>query len=103
MSEKTPWYKKVFIAIGSFLAAMLTFILCGTINRNADDKRSRADSVRDDIDTANAANRDAAARVDDIEHTVEHVEKLNGNIADSNRECQDIIRNVRERNKKRKD
>lgn len=115
--KKTSIWKKIGIAIASFFAGAIALLIGGLLH-----KRGGADEVRDDLAEAGAANRDARESVESIKHSVAGLEESNrkteesveriehtaesiGQSADdikqSNRECSDIIADIRKRGKKK--
>lgn len=103
MDEKKPWWKKVLAAIAGFFAALLTFVLYGTINGKSKDRDngSGANGVRNNINKADAANRDAGKRVEELKDTAESLGSRNEDIKSSTQHCLDIIGNIRKRNEKK--
>lgn len=96
MNEKVKsFFKKIGIAIAGAISACVAFILGTSLHR-----RGRTEPVRDNINDAASANRDAKNTVDDARRTVETIKQQSDDIEDSTRECLDIIDNIRKRNKK---
>ncbi len=105
IEAKTNWWRYVAIAFGLFV---LLYLFCGA---NVPDKGNGADKVRTEIKAAGQANKELQDRLESATVTVEQLqgsiskaETASERIAENldraeqlNRECQQILREVRSR------
>ena len=97
MNEKVKsFFKKFGGIIAGFFGALLA-IICGAKIRT---HRGRADDIRDELGDASSANRDAKDTTEDIKREAESIEHTTNNIEQCNRECSEVIANIRRRGKK---
>lgn len=78
---------------GMFFGSIFTVLSAILLGRSISERRA-AKHTRDDIDRANDTNREAGSTAEDIEHTATEIKRRND-------ECQNIIKDIRERNKKK--
>ena len=95
--KKDNIWKKIGLGIIGVFTGIIALLLGGHIRGN----RDRTKPTRDNIERAEAANRDAEVRVEQLKDRTEHAAELNNDLERCNDECQSIINNIRKRNKKR--
>ena len=93
------FFKKVGVII---LAAVSGFLACLFGRKCLRSNRDGANDVRNNLGTAEASNRDARKTVININDTTESIRQSTNNIKQSNRECSEIISNIRSRGPKKK-
>lgn len=108
IEAKTTWWRYAAIAFGLLF---LLYLFCGA---NVPDKGNGVDKVRTEIEAAGQANKELQDRLETATGTVEQLqgsiskaetaaERIAENLAAAernNRECQQILREVRSRSEK---